>query len=216
MNNQFSNEMLDRLRENVASVLSSFRLMHTLGVEKMAVRIGEIYCPDCVDLLRAAALLHDITKELSVEEHCRILESHRMIPTKEQLSSPATLHSVTAALIIPERYPAFADKELIDAVKYHTTGRSGMTLCEKIIYLADYIDETRKYDDCIALRNEFFSVALEELTNSERSDHLNRVILHSLEMTLEELEKNKKAVSEDSLAAKESIIKELENTKGVI
>lgn len=215
MNDLFNNDMLDRLREEVASILSSFRLAHTFGVERMATRIGEIYCPSKVGLLRAAALLHDITKELSVEEHCSILELHGVTPTQEQLSSPATLHSVTAALIIPERYPVFAEKELVDAVRYHTTGRAGMTLCEKIIYLADYIDETRKYDDCIALRNEFFSVEFDNITDSERNDHLNRVILHSLEMTLEDLERHRRAVSDDSLAAKESIIKELEKIKGV-
>ena len=56
-----SEKMLNDLRESLKTKMSGFRLAHTLGVEEMAVRIGEIYCPEKLNILRAAALLHDMT-----------------------------------------------------------------------------------------------------------------------------------------------------------
>lgn len=204
-------EQINALRSDISDKMSGFRLEHTLGVEKMAVRLGEIYCPEKINFLRAAALLHDVTKELSIEAHTEIYNRFGLTPSAESLDSPATLHSVTASLIIPEKYPCFADEEIISAVRYHTTGRVGMSICEKIIYLADYIEETRKYDDCIALREEFFSAYPEKMSESEKITHLNRVILHSFDLTVADLEAKGKTVISDTLAARASIIFELKN-----
>lgn len=204
-------EQINDLRSDISDKMSGFRLSHTLGVEKMAVRLGEIYCLEKIDLLRAAALLHDVTKELSIAEHTEIYNRFGLNPSAEYLDSPATLHSVTASLMIPEEYADFADEELISAVRYHTTGRVGMSICEKIIYLADYIEENRKFEDCIALREEFFSAEPEKMSVSEKITHLNRVILHSFDLTIADLEAKGKIVIEETRAAREAIIAELEN-----
>ena len=139
----FEEKQLSLLRERIKSVLSPFRYKHTLGVEKMAVRLAEIYCPEKESLLRAAALLHDLTKEKRFEEQIEIFECHGVTPTEEQLSVAPTLHAFTAPLIIPEEYTEFACDELLDAIRYHSTGRADMTLSEKIIFLSDYIEENR-------------------------------------------------------------------------
>ncbi len=204
-------EQINALRSDISDKMSGFRLEHTLGVEKMAAKLGEIYCPEKIDLLRAAALLHDVTKELSIDEHIEIYNRFGLTPSDEYLNSPATLHAVTASLMIPEKYPQFADEEIISAVRHHTTGRKGMSICEKIIYLADYIDETRKYEDCIALREEFFSAEPEKMSESEKITHLNRVILHSFYLTIADLKAKGKTVISDTLAARDAIIFELEN-----
>ena len=213
---RFSDLEIDRLRDTVRSKMSDFRFAHTLGVEKMAVRLGEIYCPNKLDVLRVAALLHDITKELSVSEHTDIYARFGLEPSKEELSAPATLHSVTAALIIPEEYSEFADEEVIGAVKYHTVGRADMTLTEKLIFLADYIDGTRKYDDCIALREEFFSSDAKKMTEGEKNIHLNRVILHAFDLTVADIIKNKRILSAETVSARNSVIYELEKMKGEV
>ena len=203
-------EQISALRQDVGKMMSGFRLEHTLGVEKMAVKLGEIYCTEEENVLRAAALLHDITKELTVSEQTKIYEKYGKTPSKEELAAPATLHSVTASLIIPEKYPELADEQIVSAVRYHTTGREGMSLCEKLIYLADYIDETRKYDDCIALREEFFSAHPEKMDEKERTRHLNRVILHSFDMTIKDLLARGRVLSYDTVMARNGIIFELE------
>jgi nicotinate-nucleotide adenylyltransferase len=207
--NIITEEMLSSLRDSLKSKMSGFRLAHTLGVEEMAARIGAIYCPEKLNILRAAALLHDITKELSPEAQRVIFERHGEVMSEDVKQSPATQHAITAALEIPERYPEFADGEVIGAVRYHTTGRAGMTLCEKIIYLSDYIDFTRTYSDCKALREMFWSAVPEKMGEGERMLHLDRVILTCLEMTVEDLIENSRHVSKETLEARDYILEKI-------
>lgn len=182
---------IEKLRENVASVLSEKRMKHVLAVEDMAFRIGLLFFwndSEKLNLLRAAALLHDVTKELSDEEQISILRDHSVRPLPEDLASMPTIHALTAALVIPESFPEFADQRLIDAVRYHTTGRVNMSLIEKIVFLADYIDETRTYPSCVALREEFFGADSVNMSEDERMRHLDRAALCSIENTLSHLE----------------------------
>ena len=177
---------IEKLRENVASVLSEKRMKHVLAVEDMAYRLGVLYFHDeeSLLLLRSAALLHDGTKELSDEEQLAILESHSVKPLPEELASMPTIHALTAALVIPERFSEFADQRVIDAVRYHTTGREGMSIFEKIIFLADYIDDTRTYPSSVSLRNEFFAAKPENMNEQDRVRHLDRAALASIDNTL--------------------------------
>ncbi len=177
---------LKKLRQDVASVLSEKRMKHVLAVEDMALRLGRLYFRDDVTicLLRASALLHDVTKELSDEEQLSLLEKYSVKPLPEELDSMPTIHALTAALVIPDRFPEFADERLISAVRYHTTGREGMSTFEKILFLADYIDDTRTYPSCVDLRNEFFSSKPEEMNEDERIRHLDRAALKSIDNTL--------------------------------
>ena len=149
-------EMLTKLRGELEGVMSPKRYRHTVEVERMAERLGALYAPDQIPLLRAAALLHDITKEFSLQTQLQILKKFDIITYYSDEISPKTLHARTAACQIPEQYPAFASPVVIDAVRWHTTGRAGMTVCEKIIYLADYIDMSRTFPDCVELREMFW------------------------------------------------------------
>ncbi len=207
----YTQEQIDKLREQVSGVLSDFRLNHTLGVERMAARLAVLYCPEKELMLRATALLHDVTKECSFEKQLAIFKKYGVRPTDEQMAVPPTIHALTAALIIPDHYSDFAEKELIDAIRYHSTGRANMTLADKIIYLSDYIEDTREYEDCIALRNEFFSAEPEKMGEKERLDHLNRVLLHSFEITIEDLTEKGKIIESGTFEAAKSLQKELEN-----
>lgn len=199
------------LREHIGGVLSEFRFNHTLGVERMAARLSGIYCPEKETLLRAAALLHDVTKEYSFEEQLVVFGKYGVQPSEEQLAAMPTIHAFTAAMIIPDAYPRFAERELLDAVRYHSTGRAGMTLADKIIYLSDYIEDTRRFEDCIALREEFFSAEPEKMDEVERVRHLNRVLLHAIEITVADLKEKGRAIDSLTLEAEEYLKKELEN-----
>lgn len=196
---------IEKLRENVSSVLSEKRMKHVLAVEDMAFRIGLLFYrndSETLNLLRAAALLHDVTKELADEEQLAILSDHSVRLLPEDLASMPTIHALTAALIIPERFPEYADERLIDAVRYHTTGREGMSLIEKIIFLADYIDETRTYPSCVALREEFFGADPASMSDDERVKHLDRAALASIENTLSYLESKERCIHPLTLAAR--------------
>ena len=199
---------IKELRGRVASVLSEKRMQHTLAVEKAALAIGRLFFDEESDelmLIRAAALLHDVTKELTDEEQLAILAEHSVIPLPEDLASIPTIHALTGALIIPERFPELADERLIDAVRYHTTGREGMSLIEKVIFLADYIDDTRTYPSCVALREEFFSSVSGETDEDGRLRCLDRAALSSMENTLSYLEGKNRVIHPLTLKARDDL-----------
>ena len=195
---------IESLRQSVASVLSDKRMKHVLAVEDMAYRLGKLYFRDdeTLLLLRAAALLHDVTKELSDEEQLSVLESYSVNPLPEELASMPTIHALTAALVIPDRFPEFADDCVIDAVRYHTTGREGMSTFEKIIFLADYIDDTRTYPSCTELRDDFFFAKPEKMDCDERLRHLDRVALKSIDNTLSYLRSKERSIHPLTLEAR--------------
>ena len=152
--------------------------------------------------MRSAALLHDVTKELSDEEQLAILESHSVKPLPEELASLPTIHALTAALVIPERFPEFAEMRVIDAVRYHTTGREGMNTFEKLIFFADYIDDTRTYPSCVSLRNEFFAAKPENMNEQDRVRHLDRAALASIDNTLSYLRSKGRSIHPLTLEAR--------------
>jgi nicotinate-nucleotide adenylyltransferase len=195
--------MLDDLRKLIKGALSDFRRSHTEGVERMAARLARIYAPERENEMRAAALLHDVTKEKKTDEQIAICNRYKYELRKDEIGSPAILHAITASLIIPDEHPDFATDEIISAVRWHTTGRENMSLFEKIIYLADYIEETRKYEECIALRNMFFDAMPEKMTAADAEQHLDKVIWHSLDMTVKDIESKGGKVCAETIAAKE-------------
>ncbi len=208
---KISEDALIELREKISGRMSGKRLAHTLAVEEMAKRIAALYCSEKTDILAAAALLHDITKEKSTEEHIEICQRYGVEYTNDNILAPKTFHAITAAATIPVEFPEFNDMEIVSAVRYHTTGREGMTLTEKIIYLADYIDDTRTFPDCITLREMFWGVDIESMSQEERLLHLDRVVLRSLEMTIADLVENGRFVNADTTAAKDSLLKNCRN-----
>ena len=202
-------EMLEDLRSNVKKGMSAKRYNHTREVEIMAVRLAEIYCPEKMLGLRAAALLHDITKEYDTKVHISMLSKPGIEFTKEERLAPKTFHARTAALLIPEIYPEFADDDVIAAVRWHTTGRADMTVAEKVLYLADYIDMSRTFEDCVKLREYFFSKDLSQMTEDERMSHLDRTLLMSFDMTIAGLLADKTVIHRDTVNARNSLIASL-------
>ena len=191
----------------MSASLSGKRLLHVLAVEKMADRLARLYFEneDDLALISAAALLHDNTKELSFEEHLELIKHYGADVLPEDIESPPTLHAITGALVIPDRYPEFSDDRVIGAVKYHTTGRSGMNLYEKIVFLADYIDETRAYPDCVAVRSLFWDADLQSMSLNERIRHLDLAIISAIDRTLSHLEKEGRTIHPATRAARDAL-----------
>ena len=203
----FTAKDLQPLRDAL-SPLSEKRRNHVLEVEKMAARIGAVYLPgeDGELLLRAAALLHDITKEYSVEEHVALLGKYGITPGDIELAAPKTLHAISAAVCIPDRFPRFALPEIVSAVRWHTTGHRDMTLPEKIIYLADYIDESRQFPECVRLREMFWDPDPAAMTAAERDEHLTRVLVESFDITVRSLLEEGRPVHPATNEARNSLL----------
>ena len=169
----------------------------------MVQRLGELYAPDKLDVLRAAALLHDITKEKRAEEQLEMLGADA---TELDRRSPKTLHAKTAGTVIVSEFSEFSDAEVLSCVRWHTTGRADMTVCEAIIYLADYIDESRTFDDCVALRNYFWGKEPQNMSEADRERHLWETILLSFDMTVRALEEEGAPISPETIEARASVI----------
>lgn len=197
---------LDALREAVRGGMSPRRFTHTAAVEEMVARLAALYCPEKTYILRAAALLHDLTKEQRETEQEALCEAHGIELTPADRLAPKTHHAKTAAALIPVKYPAFAHEEVISAVRWHTTGRADMTLGEKLIYLADYIDESRTFPDCVTLRTCFWSARPERMTPEERLILLDDVIILSFDMTVRALLEEGTPISPDTVNARNSLL----------
>ena len=205
MRNNFKSSIED-LRQQVSDILSEKRMKHVLAVEDMAKRLGMLYFPDDDESLWAinsAALLHDVTKELSDEQQFALLESYSVKPLPEELQSMPTIHALTASLLIRDKFPEFDDERIVSSVKYHTTGRKGMSIYEKIVFLADYIEDTRVYPDCISVRSFFWDAEPTEMDRSLRIKHLDLAVLSCIEKTLSHLVRSGKSIHPATVEARD-------------
>lgn len=198
--------MLDTLRENVKGSMSQKRFVHTAAVEEMVARLCALYCPEYTLQLRAAALLHDLTKELSTEAQEELCAAYDIPVDQAQRLSPKTYHAKTAAARIVRDYPQFANPIIVDAVRWHTTGHAGMSLTEKLLYLADYIDDSRTFSSCVLLRRYFFGAEPELMTREERERHLRATLLLSYEHTLKDLLAEGAPIDEDTIRARNELL----------
>ena len=201
-----TDDMLDALRERVRGMMSEKRYAHTCAVEQMAVRLGALYCPEHIPALRAAGLLHDITKEESLENQLQLCEKFDIMVTIEDKLAPKTFHAKTAAARIPLEFAEFADDIVVGAVRWHTTGRAGMTLCEQLVYLADYIDDTRKFVDCVRLRELFWGADVASMPMEARFTHLREVLIVSFDMTVQGLLSDGALISRDTIEARNDLL----------
>ena len=197
----FCERALSALRAQLASEQSANRFAHTLGVEACVCRMAELLAPEKKQMLRAAALLHDLTKEYDAKGTEAVLAREGIVLRADELATPAVWHAITAPYEIIRRYPSFADPELLSAVRWHTTGHAGMTVAEAILYLADVIEEGRVYPACVSLRERFWSDGLGAMSNEQRRAHLCEVTLASLEGVRDSLLAKGQCVCEDTLAA---------------
>lgn len=133
---------IEQMRQDIKNKLKASRYQHSIGVEEVSKDLAVIYGCDekkaCI-----AGLLHDCAKYLSGEE--LICECRRFhIPISEvEAGNADLLHSKVGAIYAKEQY-GVEDEDIINSISYHTTGRPGMTLLEKIIFTADYIEPNRK------------------------------------------------------------------------
>ena len=197
----FSERVLDALREELRGTMSQKRFAHTLGVERTVAEMAALYCPEKTGMLRAAALLHDCTKEYADGQTRAVLEASCVYLRPDEEESPQIWHAITAPLEIPYLYPDFADPELLLCVRWHTTGHTGMTVPEALLYLADVIEPTRQYAACAALRARFLDADPATMTKEQRAVHLRDVLFASLVGTRDHLMAKNAPVCADTLLA---------------
>lgn len=157
---------LDDIRARVAGALSPHRLRHTLGVEQEAACLAAIWDEDEYDA-RLAALLHDSTRELSLQKQLNLLEKYDIINEYDLDEYPQLLHALSGAAAARE---CGASRAVARAVASHTLGAVNMSCLGKIIFIADATEPGRSY------------AGVQELRRLAR-ENLDAAVIASMEQT---------------------------------
>ncbi len=181
----WKNLPMEQLEAVVISLLNPNRVAHVLGCRDTAVELARRWGADETDAARAG-ILHDITKAIDGPLQLTLCEAYGKILSDFSRRYPKTLHALTGSLVA-ERI--FGENEnVVSAIEHHTTGRANMSLLEKIIYVADYMEPNRNFPGVERLRELAFS-------------DIDAALKLGLEMTLEHLNRQGSEVSPESREA---------------
>ena len=181
----------DQLRPIALSFLKPKRMPHVLGTEQEAIRLARRYGADETDA-RIAALLHDCTKKLDMEQQLALCRRYDIRLDELEQHALKLLHAKTGAAVARD---IFGVKDAVyEAIRWHTTGKPDMTLLEKVIYLADYIEPNRDFPGVDELRRAVY-------------DDLDKGLLMGLSDTIDEMERMGNPVHHDTLEARDFLLR---------
>lgn len=184
MNKGVETMELCQFEQAAKETLSKKRYEHTLAVARLSGELAETYGAD-VTAAKTAGLLHDIAKEIPADEQFTILKESGIINDTSLLLNQNVYHGITAFLTVPKRF-SVTDPDVLNAIRYHTTGRRGMSLLEKIVYVADVVSYDRTYKEAKELRERAFY-------------DLDGVLLEAVQFTIKKLVKQRLPIAFDSI-----------------
>ena len=132
---------VEKIRKKIKLRQDGARFEHTVGVMYTAAALAMRYGGD-MEKAYLAGLLHDCAKHYTGEKKVELCEKYKLPITKAERDNPGLLHAKLGAYIAERKYKV-DDKEILDSIIWHTTGRPNMTLMDKIVYIADYIEPNR-------------------------------------------------------------------------
>ncbi len=183
----------EELRRVAIGLLKESRVNHVLGCADTARQLAKKYGADEVAAYRAG-LLHDVTKAIDGEDQLLLVDKYGILISDFERTHPKLLHAKTGAYVA--KYVFGESEEIQRAIFWHTTGKADMSLLEKVLYLADYMEPTRDFPGVEALR---------EITWID----LDRALLLAFNMCIEELIRENKSVCADSREARDYIARQL-------
>lgn len=133
---------LKKITKAMEKSLDDKRFEHTLGVEYTAAALAMRY-GESIENAQIAGLLHDCAKCMSDEKRLSFCEKHNISVHEIERKNPSLLHAKVGSFLAMEEFQ-ISNPDIINAILNHTTGRPGMSLLEKIIFVADYIEPGRK------------------------------------------------------------------------
>ena len=135
-------EQILKMQKKVKNELDQFRYEHTIGVMHTAACLAMRYDED-VERAVIAGLLHDCAKCIPADEKFKMCKKNHIEISEAEKANPGLLHAKLGAFLAKEKY-GVSDEGILQAIRFHTTGCPDMTLLDKIIYIADYIEAGRK------------------------------------------------------------------------
>lgn len=187
MDTQRNAEFLEEIKKR----LNPDRLYHSLNVADEAKKLAKHYGADEQKAF-TAGLLHDILKNTSDSELLQYFERNGIMLTETERASRKTWHAMAGADFL-RRELHVTDEDILSAVRWHTTGRAGMTLLDKVLFVADFISADRDYPGVERMREKAY-VSLED------------AMLEGLQFTINELVENAWPVHEDSIRAYNELV----------
>ncbi|NQD66618.1 HD domain-containing protein [Bacillus haikouensis] len=172
----------DTALEMVKEQLTEHRYVHTCGVMETAIMLARKYGAD-EKKAETAAIFHDYAKFRDKKEMKQIIEKEGL--PKDLLEYNSELWHAPVGAILVEREAGIADREILDAIRFHTSGNDHMSILDKVIYLADYIEPNRHFP------------GVEEVRETAR-ESLDEAILQALQNTMVFLMKKKQAIYPDT------------------
>ena len=172
------------------------RYIHSLNVADSARELARKYGAD-EEKAYFAGLVHDIMKNASEEEQLQIMEKGGIILSRTEKINKKLWHAMAGECYL-RLEKGIDDEDILNAVRYHTTGRAGMSLLEKVVYIADYISVERDYDDVDVMRDLSLNKGLDEAA------------LYALKFSFKSLSKKEKLIHTDSVEYYNELIIERE------
>lgn len=173
---------LSKLRKEISKVMDGKRFEHTLSVAYTAANLAACHGADTEKAL-VAGMLHDCAKGMPDHKLLELCEKHHIPVSKEERKKPSLLHAKIGSYLAHKKYKV-TDSNILNAVCYHTTGRPAMTLLEKIIFVADYMEPGRRQ-----------APRLEQIRRMSYND-LDQAVLMILEDTLAYLQESSSVIDQ--------------------
>ncbi|MBE6081273.1 MAG: HD domain-containing protein [Tissierellaceae bacterium] len=169
------------------------RYIHSVGVMETSVKLSKIY--NCnTDKARMAGLLHDCGKLQDKKNYLKMIDDFDIILDNVMEHNTDLIHGPLGAKIAEKVYDVH-DKEILSAIYYHTTGKENMSLLEKIVYIADYIEPNRDFEGVERVRELAFV-------------DLNESLIQSMDNTIKYIVDKKILIHLDTIKARNYLILE--------
>lgn len=188
----------DDIYKDLEQRISPKRFRHICGVVETAEQLAKLYGAD-PKKARLAALLHDCAKEEPLDAMQAIVKVEGLSLDATMLGSGALLHGPAGAVLARTRY-GVEDPDVLEAIRLHTIGQADMTLLDKVIFLADYIEPNRDFPGVDDLRKIAFK-------------DLNQGVLAGYDMTIKHLIDQKAFIYEPTIVGRNGLLQEMQSKK---
>ena len=191
------NEIKNYLKNN----LEEDRYIHTLGVAETAKKLAKLYGIDEVKA-EIAGLSHDVAKNMNKDEMMKVMKDNGIELSEVEKRNKSLWHSIIAPIVAKEKL-FIEDEDILNSLRWHTTGKEDMTYLEKIIYIADMIEPSRDFEGICEIRK----VAFEDL---------DKGVLEGLTQSMEFLLSKNLLMDENTMKARNYLIIDIDKAKSKI
>ena len=184
---------IELIKDNLKSDLKDSRYNHVLRVTEEALELNKLLNLELDEKkVMLAALLHDCAKN-NEEKYFEEFKSKYNLKREEVFADIALAHAILGVYVAKEIYEV-NDPEILDAIRWHTTGKEDMTLLEKLIFISDFTEPGRNFEDSILVRNKVL-------------EDMDKGILLCLDTTIEYLIKKRVIINIETLKARNYLLR---------